>query len=226
METLPLFRLENIHKNYYPAAGPLPVLKGINLTINKGESLAIMGPSGSGKSTLLKILAALEPIDKGEILNDQNRSLTSFNQQELTTFRLNTIGIIFQDHRLLPQCTAMENILLPTLPLKTPPEEARTAAEKLLSQMNLNHRASHFPHELSGGECQRVAIARALINNPSLILADEPTGSLDNDTALKTLEVLTPLIKPERSLVLVTHSPLVAEQMQSTYELKNGLLNH
>ena len=162
--------------------------------------------------------------DKGQIVFN-GTDITDFTDRQMLEFRMKHIGIVFQQHFLLPQCTAIENILLPTLPLKTPSDEAISRAEELLGEIGLYDRKDFFPAQLSGGECQRIAVARALINDPSLILADEPTGSLDHKNALGIIDLLKKLSDRDRSLIIVTHAEFIAEQMQRHYKLFDGHLN-
>lgn len=218
-----LLRLSNIYKSYQPESGSVPVLKGIDLSVAKGKTVAITGPSGSGKSTLLNLIGALDTPDKGEILF-LGESITHYSTNQLVDFRLRHVGIVFQQHHLLPQCTALENILLPTVPLKTQVEKAKTRALQLLEDINLQQRAHFFPSQLSVGECQRIAVARALINDPELILADEPTGALDHQTAIKIIALLKKFTDQGRTLITVTHADFVAQAMQCHYRLFEGTI--
>lgn len=218
-----LLKLENIHKSYNPPSGAVPVLKGLNLRVNRGDTLAITGPSGSGKSTLLSLIGALDKADKGSIVF-AGQNISSYTDQELVNFRMKKVGIVFQQHHLLPQCTALENILLPTLPLHTPAEQARERAMELLKEIHLSDRADHFPSQLSGGESQRIAVARALINDPDLLLADEPTGSLDRDSAQSLLDLLKQFTGTGKTLITVTHADFVASAMNIQHRLQNGIV--
>ncbi len=224
MGTPGLLKLNDVHKKYYPPSGAVNVLKGVNFCLEKGKTAAITGPSGSGKTTLLNLIAALDSPDQGQIVFN-GTNVTDFTDKQMVEFRMKHIGIVFQQHFLLPQCTAIENILLPTLPLKTPSDKAINRAEELLGEIGLYDRKDFFPAQLSGGECQRIAVARALINDPSLILADEPTGSLDHKNALGIIDLLKKLSDRDRSLIIVTHAEFIAEQMQCHYKLFDGHLN-
>ena len=179
-----VLRLDAVHKQYESAdRDPVPVIKGITLTVNRGESIAIVGPSGSGKSTLLNILGSLDSPTNGSIQLD-GQELAHLTEQDLASVRNKKIGFIFQSHHLLPQCSVLENVLVPTLAENgKAPASAVERAKQLLDRVGLGHRLTHRPAQLSGGECQRVAVVRALINQPSLILADEPTGALDHSNA-------------------------------------------
>lgn len=223
-------RLEliNVSKSFPSPDGgaPVEVLKGINLQLASGESAAIVGPSGSGKSTLLNIMGALDRPTQGTVrLGD--RDLATLNETGLAYFRNREIGFVFQLHHLLPQCTILENVLVPTLtnPAELQTDETMKRAEQLLDRVGLKHRLSHRPGQLSGGECQRVAVVRALINRPKLLLADEPTGSLDHASAANLGHLLLELNREEGvTLVLVTHSLELAKQMPRVLELRDGSL--
>lgn len=218
-----LLELVELSKGYEHPAGRIDVLKGISLQLNSGDRVAITGPSGSGKSTLLNLIGCLDRPDTGKILYKQN-SLFELSQTALDQFRLRRISIVFQSHHLLPQCTALENVLLPTLPIDGNPKAANDRAKELLTLAGLQQRQNHFPGELSGGECQRVAVCRALINSPELLLADEPTGALDHHTALELLDLIDRLTDNSMALLMVTHSPEAASKMKRQFELSEGLL--
>lgn len=223
MEEPYLFQLVNIAKTFYPASGPVNVLQSLNLCIKPGEKVAIEGPSGSGKTTLLNIMAAIDKPDQGDIYFKSAR-LTEYNASDLAMFRNKNIGMIFQNHYLLPQCTALENVMLPTIPLNTPAKKAQDRALDLLEKMDLGQRAHHFPAQLSGGESQRVAVARSLINDPDLILADEPTGLLDRQSALLVMDLLETSMGMGKTLVIVTHTDFVANRMALRFQLQEGIL--
>ncbi|WP_240914874.1 ABC transporter ATP-binding protein [Roseimicrobium sp. ORNL1] len=210
-----------------PAAGAtVPVLKDISFTLEKGESVAIVGPSGCGKSTLLNILGTLDEPDGGEYLFN-GESLKGASAEKLSQLRSQHIGFIFQLHHLLPQCTVLENVLLPTLALKPAPDPkvVRDRAMELLSKVGLEPRAGYRPAQLSGGERQRVAVVRALINSPHLILADEPTGALDEENADTLTKLMINLVENIGiSLVLVTHQLTQAERMKRVLKLHTGNL--
>ena len=219
-------RVENLSKEYPTPADPLVILRNVSFTLEPGETLAIMGPSGSGKSTLLYILGALERPTGGTVLVDGDDPF-QLDAKALAAFRNRKVGFIFQDHHLLPQCTALENVLIPTLAegAQQTAAEASARAQSLLERVGLSSRADHRPAELSGGERQRVAIARALIQRPPLLLADEPTGNLDRRTADAVAELLLELQREEGSvLALVTHSAELAERFARKAELVEGSL--
>ena len=220
-----LLELADVSKSYgSPEGGPvLEVLRDIGLEIGAGEAAAIIGPSGSGKSTLLNIMGALDRPSAGVVRLD-GRDLGDLSEKELARIRNRQIGFIFQLHHLLPQCTVLENALIPTLTGRATDVD-RARAERLLERVGLNHRLSHRPGQLSGGECQRVAVVRALINQPKLLLADEPTGSLDHAAATNLGELLLELNREEGvALVLVTHSLELARRLPRTMELRDGQL--
>jgi len=204
----------------------LCVLKDITLKVEKGRSLVIVGPSGSGKSTLLNIIGALDRPTKGRVLFD-GQDLATLNDIELARIRNLQIGFVFQLHHLLPQCTVLENVLVPVLADKNRPsmKEVRERAMNLLKRVGLEEFLLHRPGELSGGQRQRVAVVRALINKPKLLLADEPTGSLDRDASENIADLLVELNRSEQvTLIVVTHSLKLAERMGQIMELSGGLL--
>ena len=217
-------RAESLSKTYSSDSGSLVVLRDVSLTLSAGESIAIMGPSGSGKSTLLNILGTLEPPSSGRVtLADCDPF--SLPADELAAFRNRKVGFIFQDHHLLPQCSVLENVLVPTL-AGAAQGDANARARHLLDRLGLAQRLEHSPAELSGGERQRVAIARAMINRPLLLLADEPTGNLDRQTADAVAALLLELHHEEHTmLVVVTHSPALAERFGRRYELADHTLS-
>ena len=223
-----LIELKNIVKQYIvsPGTEPVTVLDGVSLTVAPGERIAIVGPSGSGKSTLLNIMGALDMPTSGEVLFE-GKPLADMNGNERAALRNRDIGFIFQLHHLLPQCTVLENVLIPTLAGNhARPEDMNHRATELLKQAGLENHLGHFPAQLSGGERQRVAVVRALVNSPKLVLADEPTGSLDHATAVSLSGLLTRLNRAENSaLVIVTHSRELAESMDTVYTLRDGGLN-
>ena len=222
-----VLRLDAVHKQYESAdRDPVPVLKGITLTVNRGESIAIVGPSGSGKSTLLNILGSLDSPTNGSIQLD-GQELAHLTEQDLASVRNKKIGFIFQSHHLLPQCSVLENVLVPTLAENgKAPAGAVERAKQLLDRVGLGHRLTHRPAQLSGGECQRVAVVRALINQPSLILADEPTGNLDEATATEVTSLLFETCSDENAaLILVTHNPEFADAADQSLLLTEGVLS-
>jgi lipoprotein-releasing system ATP-binding protein len=216
--------VENITKQFSTRTTPLEVLRGITFQMQRGESLAVVGPSGSGKSTLLHILGTLEPPSSGRVILDgvEPAQLTPV---ELAAFRNQKIGFVFQDACLLPQCTVLENVLIPTLARGAASCEAIERAKQLLDRVGLADRTEHRPGELSGGQRQRAALARALINRPVLLLADEPTGNLDRSTADQVADLLVELHRQESMiLIVVTHSLRLARRMQQVRQLDQGLL--
>ncbi len=209
----------------YPARGePLRVLRGVSFALAAGETAAIMGPSGSGKSTLLNIVGPLEPATSGRLIVD-GQDPTGLDEPALAAFRRRKIGFVFQDHHLLPQCTVLENVLVPTIAEGRTRPESIARARELLDRVGLADRLEHRPGELSGGERQRAAIARALIHQPGLLLADEPTGNLDRSTAARVADLLLELQRHEgMALLVATHSPQLAERMLRCFELDDGRL--
>lgn len=224
----PLLSLDQVHKSYPQPIGTAdtPVLRGVSLSVRPGESVAIVGPSGSGKSTLLNLMGLLDQPTTGRIFLN-GLDATALSERQAAEARNRDIGFVFQLHHLLPQCSVLENVLIPTLPL---PAAARAGSEQhageLLHAAGLGHRLHHRPAELSGGEQLRTAVARALINRPKLLLADEPTGSLDHATANDLTDLLLTLNREQGlALVVVTHSREVADRMQTRRELQDGRLN-
>lgn len=222
-----MVELINITKSYsiLGQAGE-KVLQKIDLKIEKGDSVAILGPSGSGKSTLLNIIGSLDSPSSGTV-KFNGRDLAELNDRELSDMRNSEIGFIFQLHYLLPQCTVLENVLIPTLAKKRTQEakQAEQRAMELLEMVGLQSKINHRPGELSGGERQRAAVARALINKPGLLLADEPTGSLDRENSENIAELLVQLNRNyEVTLIVVTHSEHLAGRMARTMKLSDGLL--
>jgi putative ABC transport system ATP-binding protein len=218
-----LIRLENLCKSYYIGKNELPVLKGINLLIQKNEFIALMGPSGSGKSTLMNILGCLDTLSAGKyILNGKDISTNSDN--ELAEIRNKEIGFVFQQFNLLPRLTAAENVALPLIYAGTPKKERIKRAMEMLQKVKLSDRSHHKSNELSGGQIQRVAIARALVNNPSIILADEPTGNLDTKTSSEIMQLLTEIHQQGNTVVLVTHEEDIAKYAHRVVRLRDGLI--
>lgn len=224
MKSNNMLRLSNIHKSFMDGTTEREVLRGVTLNVEDGEFIAITGVSGSGKTTLLSILGTLLRPDNGEyILDGRNLSLPGISFEEV---RNRQIGFVFQDFRLLPQLTVMENILLPCLADATKVgEDDEQRARELMELTGISHIASQYPGTLSGGEKARTAICRALINKPSLLLADEPTGQLDSETAQKIADLFRHVNKETKtSIIVVTHSKELASTADRTYELKNGSL--
>jgi ABC-type lipoprotein export system ATPase subunit len=223
-----ILELVDVAKRYEtggPDGGP-EVLRGVNLRVAAGESLAVVGPSGSGKSTLLNLMGGLDRPSGGRVLFE-GRDLAGLSDADLARFRNRRVGFVFQLHHLLPQCTVLENVLVPTLVGGDGErkEEAELRAERLLARVGLGDRLTFRPGRLSGGERERVAVARALVNRPALLLADEPTGSLDRRTAENLMALLAELNEEEGvTLVVVTHAETLAARMGRTLELEDGVL--
>ena len=198
-------KLKNIQKKYIDASKNIQVLNGVNLSLNKNNIVSLIGPSGSGKSTLLHILGLLETVDNGEyFFNDVN--LIDLKDDQKTIYRRKSISIVYQFNNLISDLRAVDNVILPLLINNFDKNESFKKAESLLAKLGLKGRLNHYPHELSGGEQQRVAIARALLNEPELILADEPTGNLDSKTANEVFEILLSLKSKERLIIFATHN--------------------
>lgn len=209
-------------RDIYKSYGELEVLKGIDLDISNGEVVAIVGASGAGKSTLLHILGTLDDADKGQIIID-GIDLMALNNKSLAGFRNRHIGFVFQFHHLLPEFTALENICIPAFINRAKEDVARKKAEYLLQRLNLTGRSNHKPAQLSGGEQQRVAVARALINDPKVILADEPSGNLDSKNAIELHELFFDLRKSMgQTFVIATHNEQLAEMADKRLHIKDG----
>jgi lipoprotein-releasing system ATP-binding protein len=214
----------HLHKEYPTRSGPLVVLQSIDLSLERGQALAVMGPSGSGKSTLLHILGTLDRPTTGSV-RLEGKDPFALPEAELAAFRNQQIGFVFQDHHLLPQCSVLENVLIPTLVSRQPVSERDRRARELLERVGLSGRLQHRPAELSGGERQRVAVARALINRPLLLLADEPTGNLDRRSAQAVGTLLLELAQQEQAmLIAVTHSAELAGRFPQQLEMIDGTL--
>jgi lipoprotein-releasing system ATP-binding protein len=221
-----MLEVTNLTKEYATPRGPLPVLQGVSFSLAPGDGAAIMGPSGAGKSSLLYILGALEPPTSGTVTLD-GRNPFLLGPSEIAAFRNTAVGFVFQDHCLLPQCTVLENVLIPTLVAPRTEldrgrgaESAMRRARELIEQVGLSSRIEHRPGELSGGEKQRVAIARALVRQPRLLLCDEPTGNLDRASAENVASLLLDLHRLQNTmLIVVTHSPQLAARLPIRFEL-------
>jgi lipoprotein-releasing system ATP-binding protein len=224
-----MVELVDVTKTYGEPGGAdsVPVLKGITLKVEPGRSVAIVGPSGCGKSTLLNIIGGLDRPTSGRVLLDR-RDLAGLDEEELALVRNRQIGFVFQLHHLLPQCTVLENVLIPTLGSRDniSPRQVQERAEALLVRVGLQDRMSYRPGELSGGQRQRVAVARALVNRPRLLLADEPTGSLDENTSRSIADLLAELNRDHGvTLIVVTHSRELAARIGQVMELRGGTLS-
>ena len=218
-----MLEISQMGKQYATPRGPLTVLSGLSLALKRGEAAAIMGPSGAGKSTLLYIAGGLEPPTAGTVTLD-DADPYQLGEKELAAFRNRKIGFVFQDHCLLPQCSVLENVLVPTL-VGDADSDAPRRARELLDQVGLADRIDHRPSELSGGEKQRVALARALIRRPHLLLCDEPTGNLDEASAEMVADLLMELhARQQTMLIVVTHSAALAARFPLRYELRHANL--
>ncbi|MDD0851791.1 ABC transporter ATP-binding protein [Halobacteriovorax sp. GB3] len=218
-----ILQAKNISKSYHQAEQKLQVLKDLNLEVSSGETIAILGKSGSGKSTLLSLLCGIDRFDEGEILY-ADKKISTLSEDEISYLRSHHIGVIFQQFHLIDHLNALENVMLPIeIKGEDNPEQK---AKQLLEKVGMAHREAHFPSELSGGEKQRVAIARALATTPRILLADEPSGSLDEKTGNEVMELIFDLVKStDMSLILVTHDPELAKKCQRTLILEEGKLN-
>lgn len=223
MTLTPIIHLENIHKSYFMGKQALPVLKGVSLDIQKNEYVALMGPSGSGKSTLMNILGCLDTPTAGKyVLNGQD--VSKMPDDDLADVRNIEIGFVFQQFNLLPRLTAAENVALPLVYAGVSRRQRLERAMAVLEKVNLADRSHHKPNELSGGQAQRVAIARALINNPSLILADEPTGNLDTKTSVEIMDIFGSIQGAGNTVVLVTHEEDIANCAHRIVRLRDGVI--
>lgn len=216
-----MFKIEDIEKTYTKASVSTQVLRGITLSIQRGEYVAIMGTSGSGKSTLMNILGCLDKPTNGQLELD-GVDVSKLDDDALSELRNKKVGFVFQQFFLLERTTALDNVLLPLIYAEEYPVDSVQRAEKVLANVGLDDRMTYFSSELSGGEQQRVAIARSLINDPDVILADEPTGNLDSQSTAEILDIFSHLHKEGRTIVVVTHDRAVAEHAQRILELKDG----
>lgn len=218
----PIIVAENVTKIYQSQAVQVRALDGVSLRVDKGEVVAVMGASGSGKTTLLNCLAGLDTIDSGKILI-AGQDLAELSEHEMTNFRAANMGFVFQTYNLLPVLTAVENVELPLLIARRSPTEARHRAQTLLSEVGLARRMQHYPGELSGGQRQRVAIARALIHDPTILWADEPTGSLDSDASQEIMDLLRAVNRTHgQTIVLVTHAQEIGAQVDRVIHMHDG----
>jgi len=216
-----VIELKSLTKRYDDEAGVYDALKGVDLSVNKGDFVAIMGPSGSGKSTLMNIIGLLDRPTKGEYILD-NTNTNKLSDRKLANFRRDKIGFVFQNFNLLPRFNLMQNVELPLIYKRVGARERRKKVMEVLKSVGLGDKAKNRPNRLSGGQVQRAAIARALINNPSIVLADEPTGNLDSKTGIEIMELLKDLNKKGVTIVVVTHNPEVSEYADRTIIVKDG----
>jgi lipoprotein-releasing system ATP-binding protein len=216
-----MLRLEGVHKSFLSGAERLHILRGVDLGVDKTEVVALMGPSGVGKSTLLHLIAGLDRPDSG-LINISGQMVTALKGADMDRFRRRTVGVVYQFHFLLPEFTALENVMMPAV-IAGHGATARATAAALIKEVGLEERGSHTPGRLSGGEQQRVAIARALMNTPEILLADEPTGNLDEETAAQVFKLLLDLKERHGlTVLLATHNPSLASACDRTVRLKDG----
>ena len=220
---MPILKLTDICKDYQQGKEPVRVLKNVNMTVHKGDYLAIMGPSGSGKTTLMNLIGCLDVPTSGTYeLEGQN--LKDLNDDQLADIRNQHIGFVFQSFHLLPKMDAMDNVALPLLYAGVPLQERRQRAEEALKAVGLEERLHFFPNQLSGGQCQRVAIARAMVGNPTMLLADEPTGALDTKSGNQIMEIFRKLSEDGMTIIMITHEQSVADCADKIYYILDGEL--
>ena len=220
---MPILELKDICKDYQQGREPVRVLKNINLTVEKGDYLAIMGPSGSGKTTLMNIIGCLDVPTSGSYCLE-GRDLKDLSDDDLAEVRNKHIGFVFQSFHLLPKMDALDNVALPLLYADVPLKERRARAEEALKAVGLGERIHFLPNQLSGGQCQRVAIARAIVGNPELLLADEPTGALDTKAGNQIMEIFRRLSGEGMTIIMITHEPSIAACADKTYRILDGEL--
>ncbi len=220
---MPLIQLQDVKKTYDLDKIKVNVLNGISLEIEKGDFIAIIGPSGSGKSTAMNLIGSLDLPTEGNIIIN-NTNIKKLSKSQLATLRGKKIGFIFQTFNLIPSINAIQNVMLPMIFQNIPKQDRIKRAKELLKLVNLEHRAHHLPTELSGGERQRIAIARALINNPEIILADEPTGNLDSKTGEEILNLLIKLNKQGSTILMITHNQNIAKKANKTIKIIDGVI--
>ena len=220
---MPILELKDICKDYQQGREPVRVLKNINLTVEKGDYLAIMGPSGSGKTTLMNIIGCLDVPTSGSYILE-GRDLKDLSDDDLAEVRNKHIGFVFQSFHLLPKMDALDNVALPLLYADVPLKERRARAEEALNAVGLGERIHFLPNQLSGGQCQRVAIARAIVGNPELLLADEPTGALDTKAGNQIMEIFRRLSGEGMTIIMITHEPSIAACADKTFRILDGEL--
>ena len=220
---MPILELKDICKDYQQGREPVRVLKNINLTVEKGDYLAIMGPSGSGKTTLMNIIGCLDVPTSGSYILE-GRDLKDLSDDDLAEVRNKHIGFVFQSFHLLPKMEAVDNVALPLLYADVPLKERRARAEEALKAVGLGERIHFLPNQLSGGQCQRVAIARAMVGKPDLLLADEPTGALDTKSGQQIMEIFRRLSEDGMTILMITHAPEIAANANKTYHILDGEL--
>ena len=220
---MPILKLTDICKDYQQGKEPVRVLKNINLTVERGEYLAIMGPSGSGKTTLMNIIGCLDVPTSGTYELD-GKDLHNLSDNDLAEIRNKHLGFVFQRFHLMPKMDALENVALPLLYAGVPVKERRERAAEALRSVGLEDRIHFMPNQLSGGQCQRVAIARAMVGKPDLLLADEPTGALDTKSGLQIMEIFRRLSQEGMTILMITHAPEIAANANKTYHILDGEL--
>ena len=221
---MPILKLTDICKDYVQGKEPVRVLKNVNLTVEKGDYLAIMGPSGSGKTTLMNLIGCLDIPTSGDY-QLEDRDLNDLTDDELADIRNKYIGFVFQSFHLLPKMDALDNVALPLLYAGVPLKERRARAEAALRAVDLGERLHFFPNQLSGGQCQRVAIARAMVTRPSLLLADEPTGALDTKSGNQIMEIFRQLSQDGMTIIMITHEESIAQCADKIYYILDGELS-
>ena len=220
-----MLKLREIHKSYQQGSQEFPILKGIDLHVEEGDFLAIMGPSGSGKSTLMNIIGCLDKANSGSY-HIEGTDVSKLSDNQLSDLRNQKIGFVFQNFNLMPKLTACQNVELPLTYMKVPKKERRERALEMLRLVGLEERSEFKPMELSGGQKQRVAIARALVTNPSLIIGDEPTGALDTKTSVQIMDLFKQFNDAGKTIVIITHEPEVAQLCKKTVVLRDGNIEH
>ena len=220
-----MLKLKEIHKSYQQGSQEFPILKGIDLHVEEGDVLSIMGPSGSGKSTLMNIIGCLDKANAGTY-HIEGTDVSNLSDNQLSDLRNQKIGFVFQNFNLMPKLTACQNVELPLTYMKIPKKERRERAMEMLRLVGLEERSEFKPMELSGGQKQRVAIARALVTNPSFILGDEPTGALDTKTSVQIMELFKQFNEAGKTIVIITHEPEVAQMCKKTVVLRDGNIEH